>query len=147
MIETFKKDIIEAMKAKDKLKLDVLRMVKANILQEVIDNKRNEDDTLLIDVVSRQIKMRKESISEFIKANRNDLADITNKEIEILVKYLPEQLNHEEIVKEIDLIFDELKPTGMRDMGKVMGAATAKLKGKVDMSEVSSIIKEKLINL
>ena len=60
MIETFKKDIIEAMKAKDKLKLDVLRMVKANILQEVIDNKRNEDDTLLIDVVSRQIKMRKE---------------------------------------------------------------------------------------
>ena len=87
------------MKAKDKLKLDVLRMVKANILQEVIDNKRNEDDTLLIDVVSRQIKMRKESVLEFTKANRNDLADITNKEIEILVKYLPEQLNHEEIVK------------------------------------------------
>lgn len=147
MIETFKKDIIEAMKAKDKLKLDVLRMVKANILQEVIDNKRNEDDTLLIDVVSRQIKMRKESVLEFTKANRNDLADITNKEIEILVKYLPEQLNHEEIVKEIDLIFDEVKPTGMRDMGKVMVAATAKLKGKADMSEVSSIIKEKLINL
>ena len=147
MIETFKKDIIEAMKAKDKLKLDVLRMVKANILQEVIDNKRNEDDTLLIDVVSRQIKMRRESVSEFTKANRNDLADITNKEIEILVKYLPEQLNHEEIVKEIDLIFDEVKPTSMRDMGKVMGAATAKLKGKADMSEVSSIIKEKLINL
>ena len=94
MIETFKKDIIEAMKAKDKLKLDVLRMVKANILQEVIDNKRNEDDTLLIDVVSRQIKMRRESVSEFTKANRNDLADITNKEIEILVKYLPEQLDH-----------------------------------------------------
>mgnify|MGYP000989826680 FL=1 len=67
MIETFKKDIIEAMKAKDKLKLDVLRMVKANILQEVIDNKRNEDDTLLIDVVSRQIKMRRESILEFTK--------------------------------------------------------------------------------
>ena len=101
----------------------------------------------MIDVVSRQIKMRKESVLEFTKANRNDLADITNKEIEILVKYLPEQLNHEEIVKEIDLIFDELKPTGMRDMGKVMGAATAKLKGKADMSEVSSIIKEKLINL
>ena len=147
MIETFKKDIIEAMKAKDKLKLDVLRMVKANILQEVIDNKRNEDDTLLIDVVSRQIKMRRESVSEFTKANRNDLADITNKEIEILVKYLPEQLERDEIVKEIDLIFDEVKPTGMRDMGKVMGVATAKLKGKADMSEVSSIIKEKLINL
>ena len=88
--------------------------------------------------------MRKDSISEFEKAGRNDLVEKTQSEVDILMVYLPEQLSLEEVSKIIDDIFAEVKPEGQKDMGKVMKEATAKLKGKADMKEVSNIIKEKL---
>ena len=144
MIEKLDKDMIEAMKAKDKDRLTVIRMVKASLKQEQIDHKKEINDELLIDVVNKQIKMRKDSISEFEKGNRQDLIDKTQQEIDVLMEYLPEQLSIEEVNKVIDEIFDEVKPSGQKDMGKVMKEATAKLKGKADMKEVSNIIKEKL---
>ena len=144
MIEKLEKDTIEAMKSKDKDKLTVLRMVKAALKQEQIDHKKEINDDLLIDVVNKQIKMRKDSITEFEKGNRTDLIEKTQSEIDILLKYLPEQLSHEEVEKIIDEIFAEVQPTGPKDMGKVMGPAQAKLKGKADMKEVSTIIREKL---
>ena len=88
--------------------------------------------------------MRKDSIAEFEKANRTDLVEQTQSEIDILLKYLPEQLSSSEVEKIINDIFEEIKPEGMKDMGKVMGLAQAKLKGKADMKEVSTIIRNKL---
>lgn len=144
MVEQLEKDMIEAMKNKEKERLTVIRMIKAALKQEQIDHKKEINDELLIDVVNKQIKMRRDSISEFEKGNRQDLIEQTQSEIDILMKYLPEQLSSEEVEKIIDEIFDELKPEGPKDMGRVMKQATEKLKGKADMKEVSTIIKEKL---
>ena len=144
MVEQLNKDMIDAMKAKDKDRLTVIRMVKAALKQEQIDHKKEINDDLLIDVVNKQIKMRKDSITEFEKGGRKDLVDKTQAEIDILMKYLPEQLSHDEVKKIIDEVFTEVKPTSVKDMSKVMKEATAKLKGKADMKEVSTIVKEKL---
>ena len=144
MVEQLEKDMIEAMKSKDKDRLTVIRMVKAALKQEQIDHKKEVNDDLLIDVVNKQIKMRKDSIAEFEKGARQDLIDKTQSEIDILMAYLPEQLSTEEVNKIIDEIFEEVKPEGQKDMGRVMKEAQAKLKGKADMKEVSSIIREKL---
>ncbi|MBQ3297657.1 MAG: GatB/YqeY domain-containing protein [Bacilli bacterium] len=144
MVEQLEKDLIEAMKAKEKERLAVIRAVKAGLKQEQIDHKKEINDELLIDVVNRQVKMRKESIVEFEKGNRQDLIDQTKAEIDILMKYLPEQLSEEEVLKVIDEIFAEVKPESQKDMGRVMKEANAKLKGKADMKTVSNIIKEKL---
>ena len=144
MVEKLKQDMIDAMKNKEKERLTVIRMVKAAMDQEHIDRKREINDELLIDVVNKQIKMRKDSISEFEKGGRSDLIEATQKEVDILMNYLPEQLSIEEVKDIISAIFDEVKPVGQRDMGKVMKEATSQLKGKADMKEVSNIIKEKL---
>ncbi len=144
MVEQLEKDMIEAMKNKEKERLAVIRAVKAGLKQEQIDHKKEINDELLIDVVNKQIKMRKDSITEFEKGNRTDLVEKTQAEIDVLMEYLPEQLSHEEVVKIIEEIFAEVKPEGPKDMGKVMGPAQAKLKGKADMKEVSTIIRNKL---
>lgn len=144
MVEKLKQDMVEAMKNKEKERLVVIRMVKAAMDQEHIDRKREINDELLIDVVNKQIKMRKDSISEFEKGNRTDLIEKTQFEIDILMQYLPEQLSEDEVVEVINSIFDEVKPEGQKDMGKVMKEATAKLKGKADMKFVSGLIREKL---
>ena len=144
MVEKLDKDMIEAMKSKDKDRLVVIRMVKAALKQEQIDHKKEINDDLLIDVINKQIKMRKDSIIEFEKGNRTDLVEKTQKEINVLMAYLPEQLSTEEVEKIINEIFEEVKPESQKDMGKVMKGAQAKLKGKADMKEVSTIIREKL---
>ena len=144
MVEQLEKDMIEAMKQKDKDTLTVIRMVKAALKQEQIDHKKEINDDLLIDVVNKQIKMRKDSIAEFEKGSREDLVEKTKQEIEVLTKYLPEQLSQEEVLAVIDDIFDKVQPTSQKDMGKVMKEAQAQLKGKADMKEVSNIIKERL---
>ena len=144
MVEKLEKDMIEAMKSKEKEKLMVIRMVKAALKQEQIDHKKEINDDLLIDVVNKQIKMRKDSIAEFEKGGRQDLMDKTQAEIDLLMEYLPKQLSKEEVLEIIDAIFAEVKPTSPKDMGKIMGEAQKQLKGKADMKEVSTIIKEKL---
>ena len=147
MREKILNDLVSAMKNKDKETLSVLRMVKGAIQLEEINKKQELNDEDVIAVLSKQIKTRKESIAEFEKAGRTDLIEQTNKEIEILNKYMPEQLSEEEVLKVIDDTFNELKPEKPSDMGKLMGFLTPKLKGKADMSFVSKTIKEKLANL
>ena len=147
MVEKLNKDMIEAMKNKDKERLTVIRAVKASMDKERIDKKREINDDLLLDVLNREVKMRKESIEEFEKGGRDDLVKQTEFELDILKEYLPEQLDIEEVKKIIDEIFDEVKPSGMKDMGTVMKEATSKLKGKADMKEISNIIRTKLQEL
>lgn len=140
-------DLVTAMKSQDKETLSVLRMVKGAIQLEEINTKQELNDDEFISVVSKQIKTRKESITEFEKAGRNDLIEQTSREIEILNKYMPEQLSEEEVLKVIDEAFNNVKPSAQSDMGKLMGFVTPKLKGKADMSFVSKTIKERLSNL
>ncbi|MDO4963264.1 MAG: GatB/YqeY domain-containing protein [bacterium] len=140
-------DLVAAMKAQDKEVLSVLRMVKGAMQLEEINLKHELTDDEFIGIISKQIKTRKESIVEFEKASRDDLIVKTKKEIEILNKYLPEQLSDEEVLKVIDEAFNSVNPTSTSDMGKLMGFVTPKLKGKADMSFVSKTIKEKLSNL
>ena len=147
MRERILSDLVSAMKSKDKDVLSVLRMVKGAIQLEEINKKQELNDEDVIAVLSKQIKTRKESILEFEKAGREDLITQTQTEIDILSKYMPEQLSEEEILKVIDEAFDTIKPEKPSDMGKLMGAVTPKLKGKADMSFVSKTIKEKLSNL
>lgn len=144
LVKELDKDIIEAMKAKDSTRLTTLRGVKGVMKLQSIDHKKEINDELLIDVVSKEIKTRNESIKEFEKGGRQDLIDKTQVEIEILNKYLPEQLTEEEIIEIIDRVFSEVNPTGIKDMGKVMGAVTPLVKGKADMGVVSGLIRQKL---
>ena len=147
MKERILNDLKDAMKTQNQERLNVIRMVKGAISLEEINNKKELNDDEVISIISKQIKTRKESIKEFEKGNRQDLIDQTNKEIDILNEYMPEQLSEEEVLKIIDTIFAEIKPTGMPDMGKLMGKANQLLKGRADMSFVSQIIKERLNNI
>lgn len=144
MKERILEDLKNAMKAQDKEKLAVIRMVKGAISLEEINTKKELTDDDIIGLIAKQIKTRKESIVEFEKGNRQDLIDKTNKEIEILNEYMPEQLSEQEVIETINKIFDEVNPNSMADMGKIMKEASASLKGRADMSFVSKIIKEKL---
>ena len=138
------KDLLSAMKSQDKERLSVLRMVKGAIQLDEINKKSDLTDDEVIAVLAKQIKTRKESIVEFEKGNRSDLIEKTNKEIEILNEYMPEQLSDEEINKIIDDAFNKVNPQSTSDMGKIMGMITPALKGKADMSNVSRIVREKL---
>lgn len=137
-------DLKTAMKNQDKETLSVIRMVKGAIQLEEIKTKHELTDDEVIAIISKQIKTRKESIIEFEKGNRQDLIEQTKLEIEILNKYMPEQLSIEEVNKIIEDAFNEVNPSAPSDMGKIMAYVTPKLKGKADMSIVSKTIKEKL---
>ena len=125
-------DLKTAMKNQDKDSLAVIRMVKGAAQMEELNKKRELLDDEVIGVISKQIKTRKESIEEFAKGAREDLIKKTEKEIEILKKYLPEQLSFDEVKKMIDETFDEIKPESMKDMGKIMGKITPKVKKLVN---------------
>ncbi len=137
-------DMIEAMKNKDKDLLSVLRLLKGAIQLEELNLKKELQDDEVATIVAKQIKQRKESIAQFQKGNRQDLIDQTSKEIEILNKYLPEQLSNEELDQIISEVFKEVKPTSIKDFGKLMGKVSPLVKGKADMGLVNKIIKEKL---
>ena len=137
-------DLVAAMKAQDKEKLSVLRMVKGAIQLEEINLKHELSDEETVSVLAKQIKIRRESVEEFKKGNRNDLVESTEKEIAILNEYMPAQLTDEEVISIIDEAFNAIKPESQKDMGKVMGYVTPKLKGRTDMSKVSQIIKSRL---
>ena len=144
MRQTILNDIITAMKAKDKETLSVLRMVKGAIQLEEINKKRELNDEEVIQILSKQIKTRKESMVEFTKANRTDLVEQLEAELSILKKYMPEQMSEEEISKNLEVIFNNVNPNGPSDMGKIMKEAMPIFKGKADMSLVNKLIKEKL---
>ncbi len=140
-------DIKLAMKFQDKEKLSVVRMLKSDIQMAELNKKSELTDDEVVAIVSKQIKMRNDSIKEFEKGGRNDLIEAANDEISILKEYLPEQLSEEEVIKIIDDVFNKVNPTSSSDMGKIMGSLNPLVKGKADMGFVSKIVKEKLSNL
>lgn len=147
MKEQIQKDMIEAMKSHDKDKLNVIKLLKAAIQMEEINNKKTLSDSDVMNIIVKQVKMRKDAISDFEKAKRNDLIESYNKEIEVLNTYLPKQLSTDEINQIIDEAFCAINPTSQSDMGKIMKEVSPKLKARADMGYVSKIIKEKLSNI
>lgn len=142
--ETILKDMTTAMKEQDKFNLSVLRMLKSALQLEKINLKHDLSDEEVMVVIKRQVKQRKDSMSEYEKYGKNDEVENLKKEIECLSKYLPAELSEEEINKQLDVIFDELKPESMKDMGRVMKEATARLGAGADGSLVSKLVRERL---
>lgn len=140
-------DIKECMKSKDSFKLGVIRMVKGAIQLEKINKKDELSDEEVAVIISKQIKMRKDSIEGFKLGNREDLISEAEKEIGILNTYMPEQLSIEEVNKIIDEAIEKVKPTSAKEMGLIMKEVSPHVKGKADMGEVSKIIREKLANM
>ena len=147
LVVKINEDMKDAMKSQDKERLGVIRMLKSAMQLTSIEKKHELSDDEVIDVLSKQIKMRKDSVAEFSKANRMDLANQYEKEIDILMTYMPEQLSLEDVISIIDEVIKEVNPTSQKQMGLVMKEVTPKVKGKFDMGEVSKIIRERLSDL
>ncbi len=147
LLEAINKDLKEAMKSQNKEKLETIRLIKAALTNELIKintDKLTEEQEIA--VISREVKQRKDAISEFEKAGRNDLVEKEQKQLAILQTYLPKPLTDEEISDLIGKTVSECNASGMKDMGKVMASLTPKVKGRADMAKVSQLVKNFLTN-
>lgn len=144
MKEKIMTDLKNAMKNQNKDLLNVVRMIKGAIQLEEINLKRELTDEEVIAVISKQIKIRKETINELKDSDRTDLINQTSKEIDILEKYMPAMMSEEEINKVLDEVFATVNPTSQADIGKIMGKVSPLLKGKADMSLVNKLVKDRL---
>ena len=142
--QTIISDMTQAMKDKDKFTLSVLRMLKSALQLEQIAKKHDLADEEVIAVIKKQVKMRKDSITEFTKYGKDEEVANLNKEVEVLTKYLPEELSEEALNKIIDEVFAELQPSTMKDMGRTVKEIGARTAGRADMSQVSAIVKSRL---
>ena len=144
LVETLKQDLITAMKEKDKDKLNTLRSVKGALQLEIINNKKEESDELLLDVINKQIKMRNDSIEEFKKAGRDDLVNSYQNEIDILNNYMPSKLTDEELESIINDAIKKIGASDIKQMGLVMKEITPLIKNRCDMKQVSQKVKDLL---
>ena len=147
LLEQLNTDIKQAMKSKDKDKLGVIRMVKASLQNEAI---KQGKDTLSMDdelnVLSRELKQRKDSLQEFKAAGRDDLVDKLDVEINVLQPYMPKQLSEQELDEIVQDTIQEVNATSKKDMGKVMSAIMPKVKGKADGSAINKLVLKHLNN-
>ena len=137
-------DMKNAMRAKDTQKLGTIRLLQAAIKQREVDERITLDDAQVIAIVDKLIKQRKDSVSAYTSAGRQDLADQETLEMGILEAYLPQRMSPEEITAAVKALVTEVGANGAADMGKVMGAAKAKFTGKADMGLVSAAEKAAL---
>ncbi len=143
--DRFTEDLKQAMKSKDRLRMDVIRMIKAAILNKEIDLKKDLDDAEMTRVMTTLVKQRKEAVEQYQKANRTDLADKELQEIVIIENYLPKALAPEEIAQIVEVAIREADATSLKDMGNVMKAVMARLGGQtVDGKQVSDLVRAKL---
>lgn len=139
-----KSDTVAAMKAGDKPRLSTIRLISAAIKQREIDERIELDDTAVLAVLDKMAKQRRDSITQFEKAGRNDLVEIEVFELDIIQSYLPQALSDEEIEQLIESTIAATGAAGMRDMGKVMGQLKPQLQGRADMGAVSAKLKARL---
>ncbi|MFI4918489.1 MAG: GatB/YqeY domain-containing protein [Legionellales bacterium] len=142
--ERLNNDVKDAMRAKNKALLTTLRLITSAIKQIEVDERIEVEDDRLLVVLDKMTKQRKESITQFEKANRNDLVDQEQFELNIIANYLPEPLSNEEIESLVNAAIASTGAKQMSDMGKVMGQLKAQLQGRADMTQVSALIKAKL---
>ncbi len=137
-------DMKSAMRSGDKARLKVIRLILAAIKQVEVDERIELDDARVIAVLDKMAKQRRESISQFEKAGRDDLVEIEQAELEVIQHYLPEALSEEEIRQRIDAAIAETGASDMKQMGQVMGKLKPQLQGRADMGQVSQMIKARL---
>ena len=137
-------DMKAAMRAKDSARLGTIRLLQAAMKQKEVDERVELDDVMVIAIVDKLIKQRKDSVTAYEQAGRQDLADLESAEIAVLSAYLPQRLSAEEVQTAVDAIVAELGASGPGDMGKVMGVVKTRLAGKADMGLVSSAVKSAL---
>ncbi|MED4603903.1 GatB/YqeY domain-containing protein [Paenibacillus validus] len=137
-------DMKLAMKSQDKFKLSVIRMVRAAIKNIEIDQRKTLEEQEVLDVLNREVKQRKDSLQEFEKAGREDLAENLRAEIAILMEYMPQQLSDEEVKAIVQQTIQEVGASSKADMGKVMGALMPKVKGRADGKVVNQFVQQLL---
>ncbi|GJM83533.1 GatB/YqeY domain-containing protein [Paenibacillus timonensis] len=142
--ERLNEDMKQAMKSQDKFKLSTIRMVRATMKNLEIDLKRTLNDNEVLDILSREIKQRKDALQEFEKAGRDDLAAQVKAEAEILAEYLPEQLSEEEIKVIVQQTIQETGASSKAEIGKVMSALMPKVKGRADGKLVNQTVQQLL---
>ena len=137
-------DMKSAMKAGDKDRLKVVRLILAAIKQVEVDTREEQSDAAVLGLMTKMIKQRRDSVEQFEAGAREDLAAIERAEIIVLQDYLPEQLSAQDLAAMVDEVIQATGATGIRDMGKVMGQIKAKASGRADMGAVSATVKERL---
>ncbi len=137
-------ELKDAMRNKDEIKKNTVQMVRAAILQIEKDKGIEVDDNKIIEIIAKEVKTKKDALNDFVKGGRNDLVEQTNKEIEILQKYLPKQLSREELKDILTKIIDKLGATSIKDMGNVMKEAKAEIGAGADGRTINEIVKELL---
>jgi uncharacterized protein YqeY len=144
LVQQIEQDMKSAMRQKDKQVLSTLRLLRATIKKEEIDKRTTFNDEQILDVIVRAIKQRKDSVAEYSKAGREDLAEKEQNEIEILTRYLPKQLSESELRALIQETIEAVGAKTKKDLGKVMGAVLPKVKGKADGKTVNQLVREYL---
>lgn len=142
--ERLNEDMKQAMKSQDKFKLSVIRMVRSTIKNSEIDLKRSLDDNEVLDVLTREIKQRKDSLQEFTKAGRDDLAENLKAELVILAEYMPQQLSEEEVKAIVQQTIQQIGASSKADMGKVMTALMPQVKGRADGKLINQLVQQLL---
>lgn len=142
--EKLQEDLKSSMKNKDTIKKSVVTLIRAAIKQYEVDNRVELADDAIIDIISKQLKQRKDSLAEFEKANRDDLIEETKSEIQVLEGYLPQQLSEEELEKIVIETIDEVGATSMKDMGKIMSTIKPKTAGRADGRKINELVKKNL---
>ena len=137
-------DMKTAMRAKDSERLGTIRLLLAALKQKEVDERVELDDAMVVAIVDKLVKQRKDSVAAFTQGGRTDLADKETAEIKVLEVYLPQRMGADEIAAEVKAIVAELGAKGPGDMGKVMGAVKTRLAGKADMGLVSAAVKSAL---
>jgi uncharacterized protein YqeY len=142
--EQITEDMKTAMRAKDSERLGTIRLLMAALKQKEVDERVELDDAMIVAIVDKMVKQRKDSIAAFTTGGRADLADKESAEIKVLEVYLPQRMSADEVASEVKAIVAELGAKGPGDMGKVMGAVKTRLAGKADMGQVSAAVKAAL---
>jgi len=137
-------DMKAAMKSGDKDSLGVIRLVNAAIKQREVDERIELDDAAVLAVLEKMVKQRRDSVSQYEAASREDLAAIERAEITVIQRYLPEKLGEAEVLAAIDAAIAQTGAAGPADMGKLMGVLKPQLAGKADMGQVSALVKQRL---
>ena len=140
--EKLMEDLKESMKNKDTVRKNTVQMVRASILQIEKDKGIEVEDDKIIDIIAKEVKTKKDALKDFEKAKRQDLIDLTNREIEVLQEYLPKQLSRDEVKVEVQKIITEIGATSMKDMGAIMKDAKAKMGASAEGKTINEVAKE-----
>jgi len=144
LVDQIKEDMKDAMRSKQKDRLKTIRTILSEFKQYEVDQRKPVDDAVALSILDKMMKQRRDSIAQFEKADRQDLIDIEQAEIEVVKGYLPEQLSEDKLTALVNQAIAEVNAEGIREMGKVMGILRPKVQGVADMGVVGGLVKSQL---